>query len=587
MVSSPPAQQAVPVVVDSFRPLDLAQVVQALPGASVAVNSRGESFLNLRARGEREATLVVNGIALRDPWDSRIDLSHLPAGLGREVTVRPLGNAQYASSAIVVLTSPTEDGDRATISAGSLGFARLAATSSSEHAFIALEGQRRDGLPLADNARLESQFNGRIRNNTQRDQFGFYHHAHAQLDDLSFQTSFLLTSARYGVAPEGHVPSEEGRLWQVPADQRQLATVSLAKSSGQRTIALKGWAQQTRRRIDSFADAAFNIPDGRQRNDGSSLGTSLEVGRRGWSLGSSYERQRHEQAEDDAAHQTFARDHYALWSSYATGDGGPVALAASGRVEGYSTQEAGGRDMTRDRRLLSGHVTVSSPETSTLRWQMSLAKVGRLASQRELYGGALGRFVANDDLRPEEGYVGTVSLGAERESWALKAEPFVELWDSVIDQRAILTEAGVRRQRFNAEGYRAAGLDLLARWQFSADWSLQALGTWLDLQREDKSEPLTERPESTGAVTLRYAPQRGVGFDLVARHRGAVRSFDADGSLATLSGGQLLGLEVNYRTSRGLAFARWDNVADEALFPQAGLPEPGRTLRVGWGWGAT
>lgn len=586
VVSSLPAEEALPVVVDSFRPTNLSQVVQSLPGMALAVNSRGETFVSLRARSDRETTLVIDGLPVRDPWDARIDLSGLPAGMVGDIDVQAWGNTRWGSGSAIRITTPEPEGLAGSMEFGDLGFARLSLSAAGETSFVALESSRRDGLPLAPGADLESQQNDEIRNNSQREQVGLYHRSKAALSGLTIQTGLLVTSARYGVAPEGHVPSSEARLWQVPNDQRHLATASLGRQSTNGQLLLRGWGQRTRRRIETFADPGFNVELARQRNAGSSVGGSFEVDEGGLGLGASYERQRQEQSEGDEPEATFARDRHSAWLGFTSGGKGALNWSTSGRWDGYVTQRAGGRPATRDRGLVSGDFALAYASSSPLRWRTAFAKLGRLPSQRELYGGALGRFAVNDDLRPEEGYAFTVAVATEQTGWALKVEPFAERWESVIDQRTVTTDAGLQRQRFNAEGYRSVGVDVVGRWQFGSDWSVQALATLMDVKRREDSAPLIERPERTGKVTLRFAPERGLGFDVVARHRGAVRSFDAAGRVITLAGGQIFGSEINYRTSHGVAFARWDNVADQRFLPQAGLPEPGRLVRFGWAWGA-
>ena len=58
-----------------------AEAIDALPGVAVRTNSRGETIARVRGSEERQTKVFLDGTPLAVPWDGRVDLGILPAGL--------------------------------------------------------------------------------------------------------------------------------------------------------------------------------------------------------------------------------------------------------------------------------------------------------------------------------------------------------------------------------------------------------------------------------------------------------------------------------------------------------------------------
>jgi len=580
IVSGRRAAAAVPVVLDCFRPRDLSDIARGLPTTVTSVNSRGESFVSIRARGERETTLVLDGVPVVDPWDQRVDVAQLPAGLVGSVVVEPLGNAKYTSGSAVRVSSAADAPSSADIMLGDLGFSRLSARLRSEKRIIAFETVHRDAEPVPADLALHFQPSNQGRINTHQQRHSVYARDELRVGAWSLAASALLNDSEYGLAPEGHLSAQDARFWRVPEDRRVFLSASASRPLGQGAVGLSAWRHKTEKAINAYTDEMFDTLADVQRNDGSSLGFLANYEQPGIALGLSQQQLRHEQQDEGTPSRKFQRKVQAAWLEAGGRLSAKVGWSASSRVEGYTTERAGGRSVLSDQSLTTGRVKLASLGSSPWQWQASVARLGRLPSQRELFGGALGRFVVNPDLKPEIGHVVSASLERSGMAWSARVEPYVEVWDSVIDQRTLVSSAVLQRQRFNADGYQAVGLDFLGSAQLSRAWSVEGVATLSDRSRNDRGEPLTERPETFGTMLLRFKPN-AFGAEVILRQRGSVRSFGAVGEPVTLPGRAILGLEVNYETDRFAAFARVDNAADEVLFPQAGLPEPGRFWRVG------
>ncbi|MEX2495852.1 MAG: TonB-dependent receptor plug domain-containing protein, partial [Woeseia sp.] len=70
-------------------PVALTDVLKSLPSVGIRTNSRGEAVLRLRGSEERQTGIFLDGAPLSVPWDGRVDLSALPAGIVESVRLTP------------------------------------------------------------------------------------------------------------------------------------------------------------------------------------------------------------------------------------------------------------------------------------------------------------------------------------------------------------------------------------------------------------------------------------------------------------------------------------------------------------------
>ena len=223
---------------------------------------------------------------------------------------------------------------------------------------------------------------------------------------------------------------------------------------------------------------------------------------------------------------------------------------------------------------------------------MGASRRVRFPSLRELYSGALGRFVPNPRLAPEAlravetGVTGTIdALGAEIE---VQGVLFIQSFSNAI------VRTGLGDGRFRRENRRridAAGLELLgdARWgEFSVGGDL----TWQDVSVTDERFPAL-RPRAEYQPELTVGGHIGGPLPGGLRVRAAVeavgRQFCVHPDLETdvsLDPTTRLDLVVSREFTVGGPFRTLqtslslDNLADAAVFDQCGLPQPGRLLRL-------
>ena len=210
----------------------------------------------------------------------------------------------------------------------------------------------------------------------------------------------------------------------------------------------------------------------------------------------------------------------------------------------------------------------------------------RFPTMRELFGGALGRFVLNPALAPETTWQAEAGASRSAPGLGVRAVAFARWTDGTIEQ-AVLEDG--RRQRVNLGGSRAVGLEAEVAAQ-RGPARLDAGGTVLHLRARDGDADglrLPERPSALGRVAASWLPPSGWTAALEAVATGPAVSLGPDG-LVGLEGAVVWGGRVGHRwaVGRGLlgAFVRVDNALGAQRFPQAGLPAPGREVRVGLRW---
>lgn len=216
----------------------------------------------------------------------------------------------------------------------------------------------------------------------------------------------------------------------------------------------------------------------------------------------------------------------------------------------------------------------------------------RFPTMRELFGEALNRFLINPDLEPESSILAELGVGLRRGQWRLEAVPFASFTSNTIDQRSVLVpgETRPRRQRVNLKGSRVVGVQLVSEATVTRD--ILVLGhltaSRVRRLRDQPSDPirLSEKPEALGRLWISYQPPKGFSAEGEAVYTGRAYSLDDNNEFVPLPTSLVFNARVAYRLSladdRSVElFARVDNVTDELVVPQLGLPGSGRSVQGG------
>ena len=601
------ATTRVPVAAATARaPRSIAEVAPLIPSATVATNSRGETLVYVRGVGERQTAVLLDGAPLTVPWDRRLDLGLVPAGgvgaidVVRGPASRVWGPNTTGGALDLIPRRRQLDGHEteAEASGGLPARGRLAATHLRRRgawtatASVDASAHRADALATS---LAFSQPDGALRTNTdRRAASALARLAVAPRAGAELAATVLHLDAAQGIAPEGHLDPAQSRVrfWRQP-DWRHTTAVVRARARA-RGLALDAtaWASAFRQTIDAYPDADYAQPTGGQRDRDDSAGARLLVETAGafgtlraiaWGLAAE-----HRQLEQAAGanEERFRHVETRLAAEGERAFGRATALVGVS-LDGFRPTEATGRDVGGGFRALGGVVRVELA-TSAGQVHAGVARGGRFPTMRELFGEALGRFALNPDLGPEatwEGEIGLATAGARASGWGTV---FARGTRGTIEREAL--DDG-RRRRVNLGGSRAVGVEGGAAFRLGTV-RLDASATLLALSATDgngNAVELTERPGALGRLALASLPPRGWTWTAEAVGIGpAVSLASSSDAPVELAGAVRLNGRVGYRWAAGGGlldvFARLDNALDAAHFPQAGLPAPGREVRVGVRW---
>ena len=608
---------AVVAVPDSLRvppAPTLEQVLRELPFVLVRQNSRGEIEVSTRGSESRQTAVMLDGLPLTLGWDHRADPSVVPlTGARSIVLVRGLSTLLQGPNVLggiveVDVARGAAEGParQLSISTGAdhLGSSAVAATGSLTRSLgagaLALRAgagrRRREKVALAVADTLSSD---EYRANS----------------DLRHEDAFVaatwsgagggrvgLTASGYraerGVPPELHVA--EPRLWRYPSLSRTLAVLNLG--TGRRATplgraSLDGSAGYTRglTAVEAFTADDYATVDGREWGDErtatarllASLAPTARTELRAALTGADVRYR--ERLDDDEA-----RYRQRLWSAAAEAElrvGLLSTVSAGVALDGADTPETGGREALDDLGDWGARIGASTVALGGVQLHASLSRRSRFPALRELYSGALDRFLPNPNLRPET-LVGA-EAGATAERGAAKFQGVVfhhRLRDAVV--RTTLPDR--RFFRVNRDQIRTTGAELMASWargelELEADATLQRVRV-LDQTAGDAERRAEHQP------AVRLEGDVRVPLPLELRAISAVRFTGRQYCLHPDNGRQVpllarasgdAGLERSWWLARragalmrSLRASVWvDNATNQAVYDQCGLPQPGRTVR--------
>lgn len=596
-----------------------------LPSTRVTVNSRGEALFMVRAAPERHVRLFEDRIPLAVPWDERADLSLVPTEAIGEVRatrgVHSVLDGPNALAGVIRLVpfEPERAGART----------RLAFTAGEGERFQAhllhavrqgdwnglFAASRRERAAFLLPRSVDAPFHqgaGRARTNSDAEQSSVMARVGRKFDGGgAVRLTLHGMDGAKGVPPETH--REDARFWRYPEVRRALAGLSVEtpiRRGGAWFLRADGSLDWFRQEIRKFDDATYSTPelaagvDHEKNDDRTGYGSLRLTGPAGpfgsVSLQSVFRKTIHvETIQVDGPESRFSQSLGSVVGE------GTVQLLRALEVRGgagyeiASTPETGGmprRDATGAEVL---HIRVSGDAGGKDGWYGTASRRSRFPSLRELYSGALGRFVPNPDLEPERQDL--VEAGVFHESGRLSI--CVALFAADLDgaiEKTVLPGGEGKFQRRNVGRIRTLGFETAVSYRPRPGMAFAADHTILDSRREEEGgdrAPAEDRPayQSSISATFLHLSGAGLGIEGIVtgpRH-GADTTDEADGLRRLPAQGS-----VNARVSwawtpvgRSLSdvefFLRVNNLSDSRIDSQVGLPDAGRTalagFRVGFG----
>ncbi|HET9455168.1 MAG TPA: TonB-dependent receptor, partial [Gemmatimonadaceae bacterium] len=563
---------AVVVKTDAIRsspaPL-LEDALRESPFVHMRQNSRGEMELSIRGSDSRQAAVLVDGVPLSIGWDHRVDPSLVPiTGAQDLVIVRGLGS---------VLNGPNTLGGTIEVSHddmfGRLGTGRMwggagvdetaawVATLGAGREFRAVGGgslslrggvahRQRDGFALPDGAPDPTAVDGLRTNSDLRETDAFVTTRWRAASGRSLGVMLSAFDAERGVPPEEHLASP--RLWRYPEHAR--AVVALSGSAGTfgtplgfATLDVGVGLNVGRLRIETFPDRSYATPSAAE------LGAERTVtGRVAFSH--TLPRAARLRATATVANvdyaETLPADTAVDYRQRLLSAGAEVDVPVTSRTaiatglvfDRAATPLTGGRPAQPPFHAAGWRAGITHDPASGVRLHASTSRRSRFPALRELYSGALNRFLPNPDLRPETllgfetGFTMDRSLGPIPDATLQVSAFHHDLRDAVA--RITLPAPDRRFLRVNRDRIRSTGLELLGGLALGTDQrrslSITADATLQDIRIEDQTAAAAglrhaeNNPEARGMLEVAFPAPAGLRAFGNARYTGRQFCLHAD-----------------------------------------------------------
>lgn len=594
------------------QPRSAAEALEGLAGVSVRTNSRGETIARVRGSEERQTQVFLDGAPLAVPWDGRVDLGIIPAGLiGSVRATKGAVPIEYGANAVAgAVDLQTRSGGERNLRAmggiGSQGFgeASLVATvpvGGVDFTFAAA-GLTRDAEPVASLAALPfSQPRSDRRLNTDLDSGTLFAAARLSTGPLSLRGYLLHVTAERGIAPESdrNPAIDAPRYWRYPHVSQTQAALTSDLDFGAGSARLVLWRQWFDQRILQYTDARYAIVRTRQDDRDDTQGGRLVISTAAepfrLRLVGTAQTSRHIQVDTPVPGPAGPRLVYRqnLYTFGGEGDApvGPGQLTLGLAYDRSTNPRTADKPAQPDKGAVALSAAFRTPLGEGTTLALSGGRRSRFPSARELFGEALGRFLPNPDLAPERAWLADAELSFVRPGLALTLNPFFIRNQNTIAQRVVRVNGRNLRQRYNLSGSRSFGIDaaLVAR---LADPLEVELNASLLRARADAGAAafrrLVQRPSVETLAALTWTPLEPLSLRGEWRHVGGAVDLTPAGAKAELPPGDELNLRGRWELfalGAGRHFSLTgsiDNVMDAVITPQLGLPLPGRSFRIGF-----
>ena len=587
------------------QPRSVADALRGLPGVSVRTNSRGETVARVRGSDERQTLVFLDGAPLAVPWDGRVDIGLIPAGLIGGLSVRKgAGAIEYGANAVagVVDLTTRQAGGVAVAQAGPHALKNLSAAGvvplGGLSLTLAAAHQAQAALPVARLGALPfNQPASDRRLNTDLAATSLFAGLGGTAGALEWRASVLNIDARRGIAPESDRNPGSARFWRYADWNLTQAQIALELPIGPATARAVGWRQWFGQEIESYRDASYAALGGREIDEDDTVGGRFTLSHKlgpatlRWSL-SGHLSDHH---QTDVAIPPGTRPAALLYRQSLASGGveadvplGNTRLTLGLGLDRSANPRTGDKPAQPARQAATFSAALALKPADRVSLTISGGRRNRFPSARELFGETLGRFLPNPALLPEQAWLADAELGWRAGRFTLTLTPFWQRVEGSIGQRIVRVNGVNLRQRFNQAPATSIGIDAAMQVPLADGLTLELTGTALDAS--SAGQPLLQRPAHEAMLALDWAPKSGMGeaFDLRAELRriGPARDLAADGTLARLAPATEINLRARVPVLRlgkaqVSATAAIDNLTNAVILPQLGLPQPGRSIRIG------
>lgn len=599
--------------IELVSPWNAGDLEMMIPAASINVNSRGESLLMIRGAPERHITVTLDGIPLTIPWDERADLSLIPldgvASLQAERGITTLLSGANAIAGRLDLRTQDRRGPAITVSArGASGadYSTRGVVRSRRGGWDVLAAasyRDRDSVVLPDGVELPfHQGDGDLRTNTGlRQASALVRASRTWGGGERLSLLMLATDAERGVAPEGHI--EDARFWRLPLVRRGLLGLTYERPMG------SDWNLETMAALDAYAQDIREYSSSAYDDPGLVAGDELEEGRDLTAHGRVAARRFIGQASDIAfsaqVRVTRHRESVIVDGPVLEYSQRLLALACEANHtlnNNWSLRTAAGLDIAatpgtgdkpaQDARTAPTLLATVKRGFGGSEARLSVSRRSRFPGLREMFSGALGRFVPNPDLDPEQQDLIEAGITTQQSGWDLGLTGFAANLNGGIEKTSL---GDGQFQRVNRSIVQTSGLEFAASRRLGAGVTIGLHHALLDAVVVDDVDsverPAEDRPNYQGALLTEWRHHTGWHASAAARWIGKRASTDItniETGLRELGADAWLDVWFGKRFDRGVDSSinvkvGVRNVTDGVIWEQTGLPGAGRVLVVGVG----
>ncbi|OYZ16742.1 MAG: hypothetical protein B7Y35_02095 [Sphingomonadales bacterium 28-64-96] len=583
------------------QPRSVADALRGLPGVSVRTNSRGETVARVCGSDERQTLVFLDGAPLAVPWDGRVDIGLIPAGLLGGLSVRKgAGAIEYGANAVagVVDLTTRQEGGVAVAQAGPHALKNLSAAGvvplGGLSLTLAATHQAQGALPVARLSALPfNQPASDRRLNTDLAATSLFAGLGGTAGALEWRASVLNIDARRGIAPESDRDPASARYWRTPDWNLTQAQVALELPMGAATARAVGWRQWFGQEIESYRDASYAALRGREIDEDNTVGGRFTLSHKlgpatlRWSL--SGQISDHLQTDITIPPGTAPAPLLYRQSLASGGVEADVPLGAARLTLGLGLDRSanprtGDKPAQSARQAATFSAALALKPADGVSLTVSGGRRNRFPSARELFGEALGRFLPNPALLPEQAWLADAELGWRAGRFTLTLTPFWQRVERSIGQRIVSVNGVNLRQRFNQAPATSIGIDAAMQVPLADGLTLELTGTALDAN--SAGQPLLQRPAHEAMLALDWAPREAFDLRAELRRIGPARDLAPDGTLARLAPATEINLRARVPVLRlgqvpVSVTAAIDNLTNAVILPQLGLPQPGRSIRIG------
>ena len=612
-----PSAELDQAAISESAPVTLTDIFRRLPSAGIRTNSRGEAVFRLRGSEERQTGLFLDGAPLSVPWDGRVDLSALPAGIVDQVRVTasaaPIEYGTNSTLGVVEIFTPMKSQPglhSVQAELGSQDSASLSAVGGSRSsrvdwlfggAWRTLGGEAWSSKsvipfgPVRDGARV----------NTDLDSASLFVSATARPSWGIARASLLSVGAERGIANAGHIDPASGspRYWRYPHWRfNQLTVNAAANLSAALRLRSTVWLQQFEQTIDQYTDDSYSTVESSEEDKDKTLGMRLVLDRPfevfDVRMVAKAQVTTHEQVDFDDLNdirgplQRYQQNVFSVGAEVDSAPGEALLLSAGMSYDIAATPATGGRES--QEALSAWAASIAARWHPAGPWQIAgtLGRRTRFPTLRELYGEALGQFILNPDLQPETAWLADLTFQRE---WSerqvrMRLTPWILRIDDTLSRRTIEVDGIRRRQRYNMQGSKGRGIEAGIEWGVGDYLELKLSSNWQEHEARPESDgtrPVSYlRPKAQVSLAIDYLFAQDWDLFLEVLHLGTAFDEDEDGTVLRLPASTEVNLRI-FRTLRQDKEGRWrayggiDNLGDDVVLPQLGLPLPGRTLSLG------